>query len=88
MKSLPPFVIKCVTNGGLFLPNFIFYCFNSPVDCPFAAIQLRRNVGIVHPAPPQIKYGVFVICQVKAQVIVGFAAHSEVKLTSHCRHLQ
>ena len=76
-------MIENVTNGGFLLPNFIFYRSDSPINRPFAAIQLCRNVGIVHPAPPQIQHGVFVIGQVKTEVIIVAAAHSEVKLTSH-----
>jgi hypothetical protein len=58
-------VIECITNRGFLLPNFTFYRFNSPINRPFTAIQFRRNIGVVHPAPPQVQHGVFVIGQVK-----------------------
>ena len=78
-------MIENVTNGGFLLPNFIFYRYNSPINRPFAAIQRCRNVGSVHPTPPQVQYGVFVIGKVKTKVIIVDAAHSEIKLTSHCQ---
>jgi hypothetical protein len=39
---------------GLFLPYFIFYRFDSPINRPFTAIQFRRNIGVVQPTPPQV----------------------------------